>query len=202
LLEWVGVRSPEVTAHLAIKWNLHVLGTNYPARELLGLPTIHQGVPLVAHDWLTQKQMANRFASHLQFEKLLNPWDRYPVTPKDLAVLRRKAEQADELVRQRKETAKQRGEEALARAQSKEARLDQAKVDRITEPSASSENHPLLESPVSRPDPPAPLEARAPDWLRAQRERLAATFLASVNLLPIPEESPQAAGREEDPQGW
>ena len=199
LPDWVGVRSPEVAANLAVAWNSRVLGTGYPAKELLGLPTIHQGVPQVAHDWLTQEQMADRFASQREFEKLLHRRDRFPVTPEDFEVLRRKAEQADELVRQRKEAAKRREEKVLARARSNEARLYRAKVDRSTKPSAPSENRPLLESPANRPDPPALLEARAPDRLRARRERLAAAFLASANLSPIPEESPQAA--EEDPRG-
>ena len=187
---WVGIKRPEDADRLAEAWNERVLGADHQvAEDLRGLPTVRLGVPLLAQDWLTQEAMADRFACQQEFEKLLSPSD-LAETPEGMAEIRRKAGQAEELVRRRKEAAKVEEEEALARARSKEARLARAKVDRSTGSSAPSQNRRPLESPASRPNPPTPLGVRTPSRLRAPR-RMRAALRAAVNLSPIPEEAPQ-----------
>jgi hypothetical protein len=103
----VKIRNPEEAARLAEAWNDRVLGPDHRvAEDLRALPTVRLGVPLVLDSWLSQDEMADRFAFQQEFEKLDSTWARTD-DPESLAELnRRKAEQAEESVRQRKRGAK------------------------------------------------------------------------------------------------
>ena len=138
LPKWVKIRSPEEANRLAGSWNDRVLGPDHRvAEDLRGLPTVRLAIPLVADSWLSQEEMADRFACQQEFEKLGSVWDRTDDAESLAELNRRKTEQAKESVQQRKESAKL--EEAWA----------PSRADRDAEPSNPSPN-PLLESSGSR----------------------------------------------------
>jgi hypothetical protein len=138
LPKWLKIRYPEEAVRLAEAWNDRVLGLDHRvAEDLRALPTVRLGVPLVPDSWLSQEEMADRFACQQEFQRLGSMGDCTD-DPESLAELnRRKAEQVEESVRQRKNGAKL--EETGARS----------RADRDTGPSNPSPN-PLLESSENR----------------------------------------------------
>ena len=174
LPKWVKIRNPEEAVRLAEAWNDRVLGPDHRmAEDLRALPTVRLGVPLVLDSWLSQDEMADRFACQQEFEKVDSTL-ALTDDPESLAELdRRKAEQAEESVRQRKRGAKL--EEARA----------QSRADEDTGPPNTSPNT-LLESSENRINQSL-LKARAE--AEKYKPRVPSGLRVGKNMSPIQDTS-------------
>lgn len=117
LPDWVKIESSEEAVRLAEAWNDRVLGPNHrDAEDLRALPTVRLEIPWLTDRWLSQEEMADRFACQQEFEKLVASVRGRTDDPDSLAELsKRMVAQAEEAVRQRKKAVELRTAVALSR---------------------------------------------------------------------------------------